>query len=112
MLGTPAVFSILSLCLLCFSLCFFFLVLSLFGFLPGSVSGLLTLPSLLSLGLQVCLFIKPAEELQNPSSAESFGLSTEGTWWDLCSLTGPCRPQPLPRGSCWSCPCRALLILP
>lgn len=72
------------LCVCCVSFCGFFPG-SVSGFLPGCVSGLVTMHSLLpvlSPCLQVCLFIKPAKELQNPSLAERFGFSTEGTWWD------------------------------
>lgn len=82
MLGTPAAFFIISLCLLCFFLCFFFLVLSLFGFLPGCVSGPVTMHSLLAVlspCLQVCLFIKTAKKLQNHGLAERFAFSTEAT---------------------------------
>lgn len=61
---------------------FFFLVLSLFGFLPGCVSGPVTMHSLLAVlspCLQVCLFIKPAKKLQNQDLAERFGFSNEAT---------------------------------
>lgn len=86
MLGTLAVFFIISMCLLCFFLVFFFPG-SVSGFLPSCVSGLVTMHSLLAVlspCLRVCLFVKPAKKLQNNNLAERLGFSTEATLFGCC----------------------------